>query len=112
MMLSEDWQDVFEGIGEPCAIDALSDEELKQIENVFPDDLIDYFKLYGRSVLFEGRIQICHPKDFSGILALVFKSDTDFNHKLCHAYAYSSFGIKSMDTHDYCCWTVRFIVAG
>ncbi|EEA94927.1 T6SS immunity protein Tdi1 domain-containing protein [Pseudovibrio sp. JE062] len=92
MDLSEDWQDVFEDIGEPYVTDALSDKEIESIESILPDDLIDYFRLYGRSVLFEGRIQICHPIDLSGMLALVFKADTDFNHKLCHAYAYSSFG--------------------
>lgn len=91
-MLSDDFRDLFEEKGYPTKYSHLSSDELEFMVGKFPEFMVDLYREFGRFLLGDGVLQVCHPKDLSGILALIFGADADFNHKECHAFAYSSFG--------------------
>ncbi|EEA94872.1 T6SS immunity protein Tdi1 domain-containing protein [Pseudovibrio sp. JE062] len=91
-MLSEDFESLFEDIDRPREFRKIQSSEAKSLKESVPDDLFEYFTVYGRSILFEGRYQTCHPDDMRGVLSLIFRADKDFTHKNCHAFLFSSFG--------------------
>jgi hypothetical protein len=55
-------------------------------------DLQEFLSEYGRCLLEDGAIQLAHPLDYRGILALIFEADSEFSHNNCHVYAHSAFG--------------------
>lgn len=92
MNLSTDIQEYIEDFGAPDPHIPFAEEEKHQLQGKFPSDLILFMEKYGRAILQEGQMQLCHPNDFQGVLALIFGGDPAFSHQHCHAYSYSAFG--------------------
>lgn len=91
-MISENFEYLFKQHGAPEKISALSDEEMASLPTPFPAFIRDFYAEYGRCTLRGGLLQVCHPVDLRGVLALIFGADPDFNHNEFHAFAYSAFG--------------------
>lgn len=92
MTLSEDLRSIFGKMGYPTIEKELETPEKENIGDFFPNELKNLYLKYGRFVWRNGLMQLCHPDDLSGILAMIFNADQDFHHRQCYAYAYSSFG--------------------
>ncbi|WFR98767.1 GAD-like domain-containing protein [Rhizobium tumorigenes] len=71
MNLSNDIREYIEDFGAPDPHFPFSGEEKHQLQGRFPTDLILFMEKYGRAILQEGQIQLCHPNDFQGVLALI-----------------------------------------
>lgn len=105
MKISQDFIELFNEIGHPTSPSPMTHEELRFIDGVFPKFMADLYEEYGRCVLMDGRLQLCHPKDLYGIVALVFGADPEFNHKDFHAFSYSAFGTIHLWNKEFgCCW--------
>ena len=92
MILSDDFKDIIKDDGEPTGVQQFSQGEVQSLPSALPEDLIGFFKTYGRCKMIGGIFQTCHPHDFKSVLALIFGADADFSHKNCHAFAYTAFG--------------------
>ncbi|MGI2035562.1 T6SS immunity protein Tdi1 domain-containing protein [Rhizobium panacihumi] len=79
--------------GKIVASTRLDDERLEKIRSMVPADLASLYDQVGLCTLKAGRLQLCDPLEFRGILALIFKGDSQFSHNDCHAFAYTSFGM-------------------
>lgn len=79
--------------GKIMASARLDNDRLEQIRCIVPADLANLYDEVGLCTLKAGRLQLCDPLEFRGVLALVFKADSQFSHKNCHAFAYTSFGM-------------------
>jgi hypothetical protein len=91
-MLTEDFHYELKKNGYPDKTAPFSDDELNSLPPEFPALIIDFYREYGRCTLRKGLLQVCHPLDLRGVLALIFGADKDFNHNEFHAYAFSAFG--------------------
>ncbi len=87
--------------GKIVASARIDDDRLEQIRSIFPADLANLYGQIGICTLNAGRLQLCDPLEFRGILALIFKADSQFSHDNCHAFAYTSFGMLY-------CWSNEF----
>jgi hypothetical protein len=92
MNLSQDIREYLEDFGGPEKSNRFSFDEIAAIEGLFPLDLRDFLTEYGRCLLEGGLIQLGHPANFRGVLALIFGADEEFSHNNCQVYAHSSFG--------------------
>jgi hypothetical protein len=78
-----------EDFGKPQSRKLFTLEEKWESYRKFPTDL--FIDEYGTYLFDGGLIQLCHPGDHKGNLALVFKADAEFSHRNCNVYAYSAF---------------------
>lgn len=90
-MLSATFKELIDGKIE--ASSRLDESTLKELRPIFPPDLAVLYEQVGLCTLRGGRLQLCDPFKFRGILALIFKADAQFSHKNCYAFAYTSFGM-------------------
>lgn len=100
-MLHKAFQYVIEKYGEPTQRLSLTEDEMRTVSDFFPKNLVDLYQVYGRCVFRDGRIQLCRPSDFSGTLAMIFGTDSDFSHKNCQTFAYSAFGSLYLWNKDF-----------
>lgn len=105
MPISDDFVALINETGTPTSNSPMTPEELRVANTIFPKFLIDFYQEYGRCSMLDGRIQVCHPDDFSGVVALIFAADPVFNHKEFHAFSYSAFGTINLWNKELgCCW--------
>ena len=71
----------------------IDESRLRELRPLLPADLAALYEQYGLFTLREGRLQLCDPLEFAGILALIFKSDVQFIHQNCYVFAYTAFGV-------------------
>lgn len=98
--LTKDMLDRVKRIGPPQRCLSLTQRQVESLSSFLPKSFMSFLMHYGIGDYFNRKLSYCDPKDFSGILALVFKADPDFSHKDCFAVAYSAFG-------RLVCWSVR-----
>ncbi|MFB8342205.1 GAD-like domain-containing protein [Brucella cytisi] len=79
----------------------IDDRIASSVVDFFPPELAGLYKEVGVCSIKGGRLQLCDPADFRGVLALVFGADKQFSHNNCHAFAYSAFGTLY-------CWSKEF----
>lgn len=105
MPISDDFVALFNEIGKPTGKSPMTHEELLMLNDIFPEFMIDFYNEYGRCIMLDGHIQLCHPRDFSGVISLIFGADAVFNHKAFHAFSYSAFGTINLWNKELgCCW--------
>lgn len=80
---------------------SLADDALSAFDKAIPSPLVDLYRAVGLCSIRGGRLQLCDPTTFRGILALVFGQDEQFGHESCHAFAFSPFGTLY-------CWSDEF----
>ncbi|MFD1743837.1 GAD-like domain-containing protein [Rhizobium helianthi] len=105
MPISDDFVALFNEIGKPTGNSAMTHEELLILNDIFPKFMVDFYKEYGRCIMLDGHIQLCHPRDLSGVISLIFGADPVFNHNEFHAFSYSAFGTINIWNKELgCCW--------
>lgn len=57
-----------------------------------PELLLDFWRNHGVGTLSKGRLRLCVPTDFAGLLSQIFHADDEFSHKDCHVVGYGVFG--------------------
>ena len=90
--ITNDFKDYLRDFDAPPTGFPVAQEDISSLEGRFHEDLIGYFRGFGRSTLRDGLLQTCLPYDMRSILALVFKADDDFNHNDYSCFAYTAFG--------------------
>ena len=108
-MLHDFFKCVVEQHGTPDKFTPLNSHELQNIIQVSPENLVGFYQEYGRCILRQERLQMCHPMDLQKILKLVLKSDSDISHENNYAFAYSSFGDIYFYNNRYGCGSIELL---
>jgi hypothetical protein len=83
--------------GMPRAPIQLTSEQESRFKDILPYPIVEFLQECGLGTYFGGLFRFCDPKDLKSILALVFKTDAEFNHDNVHVVAHTAFG-------DLWCW--------
>jgi hypothetical protein len=70
----------------------VAEDVIKAWTGTVPDLLIDVWHNHGLGTLQGGRLRLCLPSDFDGLLSQIFQADPDFSHQDCYVIGYSAFG--------------------
>jgi hypothetical protein len=79
----------------------LTSEQESRFKDILPYPIVEFLQECGLGTYFGGLFRFCDPKDLRSILALVFKTDSEFNHNNVHVVAHSAFGELWCWSEDY-----------
>ena len=79
----------------------LTSEQESRLKDILPNPIVEFLQECGLGTYFDGLFRFCDPKDFRSILALVFKTDAEFNHNNVHVVAHTAFGVLWCWSEDY-----------
>jgi hypothetical protein len=84
-MLNKDFQYIVDKqLGVPRDARPLTAEQIVYARDHLPSSYVDFLVDFGLGNYFKRGIQFCDPQEFRPLMALIFKTDSEFSHKDCH----------------------------